>query len=85
MTRIDTSKIEKRPVPKTPTDSAPADTVLYFRGGGARVALREWNQSYLYVNVFNDKNVRIHVGLIPAKEDTITAADVREYVDTKVN
>lgn len=83
MTKIDTSKIEKRPVPKTPTDTAPPDTVLYFRGGGARVALREWNDRYLYVNVFNDKGVRIHVGLIPTEGDP-TAADVREYIDSRI-
>ena len=80
---IDLAKLEKRKLPKEPTETAPVDTLSYFRGGGLRVAVRAWNDSFLYVNVFNENNVKIHGGLMENNGEP-TAADIRTYISAKV-
>lgn len=81
-TNIDVKKLEKRPVPQTPTPTAPEDTLLYFRGGGARVALRDWNDNWAYVNVFAEDGTRVYVGLV-RKDDIETPSDMREYLTAR--
>jgi hypothetical protein len=81
-TNIDVKKLEKRPGPQTPTPTAPKDTLMYFRGGGARVALRDWNATWAYVNVFAEDGTRVYTGLV-RKTVIETPSDMRDYLTAR--